>query len=172
MRYLKHTAFNMSDPNSQAIKEKLNKLTKDELLAFLQQWQDSQETTKAISDKLDLDHKENLVDICEYQILIHQNLMTDVAKLWDQRQQQPSKKANSVSLSLWLSLKKLLLSEGKYDRLFVLTYGGLSIGTALGQLPGAIIGGVLGITYGLYLTFRHRSARDVHSTEDERTYSE
>jgi hypothetical protein len=172
MRYLKHTALNMSDLNSQGIKEKLNQLTEDELLAFLQQWQDSQENTKAKSDRLDLNRKENLVDICEYQILIHQNLMTNVAKLWDQRQQQPSRKVNSVIPSLWLNLKKLLLSEGKYDRLFVLTYGGLSIGTALGQLPGAIIGGVLGITYGLYVTFRHRSARNVHSAEDERTYSE
>jgi hypothetical protein len=87
----------------------------------------------------------------------------------------PRKRLNSVFqrkriiFSLWSSLKKLLLSEGRFDRLFILTYGGLSIGNALGQLPGAIIGGAIGVVYGLYLTFRHRPVRDVHRVEDERT---
>jgi hypothetical protein len=47
----------------------------------------------------------------------------------------------------------------KTDRLAVTTAGGIAIGSAIAQLPGAIIGGLLGAGYGWYLGFRKPTDR-------------
>jgi hypothetical protein len=47
----------------------------------------------------------------------------------------------------------------KTDRLAVTMAGGIAIGSAIAQLPGAIVGGVLGASYGWYLGFRQTTDR-------------
>jgi hypothetical protein len=47
----------------------------------------------------------------------------------------------------------------KTDRLAVTTAGGIALGSAIAQLPGAIVGGVLGAGYGWYLGFRKPTDR-------------
>jgi hypothetical protein len=47
----------------------------------------------------------------------------------------------------------------KTDRMAVTTAGGIAIGSAIAQLPGAIVGGVLGAGYGWYLGFRKPTDR-------------
>jgi len=41
----------------------------------------------------------------------------------------------------------------KTDRIAVMTAGGIALGSAIAQLPGAIVGGVLGAGYGWYISF-------------------
>jgi hypothetical protein len=41
----------------------------------------------------------------------------------------------------------------KTDRIVVMTGGGMAIGGAIAQLPGAIIGGILAAGYGWYIGF-------------------
>jgi hypothetical protein len=70
----------------------------------------------------------------------------------------------------WVSAAKQLINQrtssptpakfwDKTDRLAVTTAGGIAIGSAIAQLPGAIVGGVLGAGYGWYLGFRQTTDR-------------
>jgi hypothetical protein len=47
----------------------------------------------------------------------------------------------------------------KADRMAITTAGGIAIGSAICQLPGAIVGGVLGAGYGWYVGFKQATTR-------------
>ncbi len=51
----------------------------------------------------------------------------------------------------------------KTDRMAVTTAGGIAIGSAIAQLPGAIVGGALGAGYGWYIGFRRTVDRKINS---------
>jgi hypothetical protein len=160
----------MLDSRSQHIKQKLSELTEADLLELFRGWSDSRRGI----DKIDSLHQ--IEEMLNERIAEREQVIGEEAKFqeWRRREERRRRKEHvkSTVLSLWSSLKKLILSEGKFDRLFVLTCGGLLIGTGLGQLPGAITGGLMGVAYGLYITFRHGSLGNVESEENERTHVE
>jgi hypothetical protein len=55
----------------------------------------------------------------------------------------------------------------KTDKIAVMTAGGIAIGSAIAQLPGAIVGGALGAGYGWYIEFRQATARKSPSEKIE-----
>jgi hypothetical protein len=55
----------------------------------------------------------------------------------------------------------------KTDKIAVMTAGGIAIGSAIAQLPGAIVGGAVGAGYGWYVGFRQ--ATTLKSTREKIT---
>ncbi len=61
----------------------------------------------------------------------------------------------------------------KTDRMAITTAGGIALGSAIAQLPGALLGGVLGAGYGWYLGFRKPTESiKIESTHHARSISD
>jgi hypothetical protein len=55
--------------------------------------------------------------------------------------------------SVDLELVNSLPTNENLDRLAVITAGGIALGAAIAQLPGAVVGGLIGVGYGIYIGF-------------------
>ena len=46
----------------------------------------------------------------------------------------------------------------KADRVAVMIAGGVALGTAIAQVPGAVVGGIIGAGYGWYISFAKKKS--------------
>jgi hypothetical protein len=166
----------MLNARLQDIKQKLNDLTEEEFLELSQSLSDYAENSGVQSS-----------DVSPRSQLLRDTLKVSAIKAIEESLTQvssaesitklPEPKAAAEKLELdpsaaalgtwWSSLNTLLPPASKFDRLFVLTYGGIAIGTFIGQIPGAIIGGSLGMAYGLYTALSHDHSDNTINSKDD-----